>query len=103
MRLIDADPLLKAVKENKELYERERLYLEGLLLNAPTVEQNWKFYYGHGYKQAERDLKRPQGMCEKCDYRKFSERFIDEIVDLMNKNDITSFEQLSEILKGGAE
>ncbi|MBR3279910.1 MAG: hypothetical protein IKG01_13570 [Lachnospiraceae bacterium] len=38
MRLIDADPLLKAVKENKELYERERLYLEGLLLNAPTVE-----------------------------------------------------------------
>lgn len=29
--------------------------------NAPTVEQNWRFYYDHGYKQAERDLKRPQG------------------------------------------
>lgn len=29
--------------------------------NAPTVEQNWRFYYDHGYKQAERDLKRPTG------------------------------------------
>lgn len=29
--------------------------------NAPAVEQNWRFYYDHGYKQAERDLKRPQG------------------------------------------
>lgn len=29
--------------------------------NALTVEQNWRFYYDHGYKQAERDLKRPQG------------------------------------------
>ena len=28
--------------------------------NAPTVKENWKFYYDHGYKQAERDLKRPQ-------------------------------------------
>lgn len=46
---------------------------------------------------------RPQGECEKCDYRKFAERFVDGIVDFMNKNDITSFEQLSEILKGGAE
>lgn len=38
MRLIDAEPLLKAVKENKELYERERVYLEGLLLNAPIMD-----------------------------------------------------------------
>lgn len=28
---------------------------------APAVEANWRFYYDHGYKQAERDLKRPQG------------------------------------------
>lgn len=46
---------------------------------------------------------RPQGECEKCDYRKFTETFIDGIVDMMNKNGITSVEQLSEILKGGAE
>lgn len=47
--------------------------------------------------------KRPQGECEKCDFRKFSETFIDGVVDLMNKNGITSVEQLSELLKGGAE
>ena len=46
---------------------------------------------------------RPQGECEKCDFRKFTETFIDGIVDVMNKNGITSVEQLSEILKGGAE
>jgi len=45
----------------------------------------------------------PQGECEKCDFRKFTETFIDGIVDVMNKNGITSVEQLSEILKGGAE
>lgn len=38
MRLGDLDALLKEVRENKELYEREKVYLEGLLLNAPTVE-----------------------------------------------------------------
>lgn len=46
--------------------------------------------------------KRPQGDCENCDFRKFSETFIDGVVDLMNKNGITSVEQLSELLKGGA-
>ena len=29
--------MLKEVRENKELFEKERVYLEGLLLNAPTV------------------------------------------------------------------
>jgi hypothetical protein len=43
---------------------------------------------------------RPQGDCENCDFRKFSEKFVDIFVDLMTKNDITSVEQLSEILKG---
>lgn len=38
MRLIDADALIKEVNENKELYEKERVYLEALLLNAPTVD-----------------------------------------------------------------
>lgn len=36
--LISRDALLKAIKENKELYERERVYLEGLILNAPKAE-----------------------------------------------------------------
>lgn len=29
--------------------------------SAQSVEANWRFYYDHGYKQAERDLKRTQG------------------------------------------
>ena len=36
--LINRSDLLKEVRENKELFEKERVYLEGLLLNAPTVE-----------------------------------------------------------------
>lgn len=47
--------------------------------------------------------KRPQGDCENCDFRKFSETFIAGVVDAINKNGITSVEQLSELLKGGAE
>lgn len=38
--IIDREALLKEVRENKELYERERVYLEGLLLNAPAVDIN---------------------------------------------------------------
>lgn len=36
--LISREALLKEVGENKEFFETERVYLEGLLLNAPTVE-----------------------------------------------------------------
>ena len=46
---------------------------------------------------------RPQGECENCDFRKFTETFVDGIVDVMNKNGITSVEQLSEILGGCAD
>lgn len=35
--LISREALLKEVRENKELYERERVYLEGILLNAPAI------------------------------------------------------------------
>ena len=49
MRLIDADTLIKEVNENKELFENERVYLEGLLLNAPTVPLP---DFKEGYKQA---------------------------------------------------
>lgn len=44
-----------------------------------------------------------QGECENCDFRKFTETFVDGVVEVMNKNGITSVEQLSEILRGGAE
>lgn len=44
-----------------------------------------------------------QGDCSNCDFRKFSEKFVDNVVDLMNENGITSIEQLDEILRGGKE
>lgn len=36
--LISREALLKEVRENKELFETERVYLEGLILNAPEVD-----------------------------------------------------------------
>lgn len=50
--LISREALLKEVRENKELYEKERVYIEGLLLNAPTVK--YSFYaeaYQTGYEE----------------------------------------------------
>lgn len=35
--LISREALLKEVRENKELFEKERVYLEGILLNAPSI------------------------------------------------------------------
>ena len=40
-------------------------YDSGLVMdaidNAPAVQQNWRFYYDHGYAQAKRDFGRPKG------------------------------------------
>ena len=47
--LISREALLKEVRENKELYESERVYFEGLLLNAPTVEDRYSEGYSDGY------------------------------------------------------
>ena len=48
------------------------------------------------------NIKTQQGGCENCDYRKFTEKLVDGFVEVMNEYGITSVEQLSEILKGGA-
>lgn len=52
----------EALKKHKVYSEERREYIVPVynIDNAPTVEQNWKFYFEHGYKQAERDLKRTQ-------------------------------------------
>lgn len=79
---------------------------EKLIDNAPTVEiptelcKDCRFL--KDCETCEEKL-RPQVECEKCDFRKFTETFVDGVVDVMNKNGITSVEQLSEILKGGAD
>lgn len=91
--LISREALLKAMEEERQyLLARGQTGAEHIIVhhclpiidNAPIVE-------------------RPQGECEKCDFRKFSETFIDGVVELMVKNDIESVEQLSEILKGGTK
>lgn len=38
--------------------------------------------------------------CEDCDYREFTKRFIDGVVDVMTKNGISSVEELNRRLKG---
>ena len=53
-----------------------------------------------GYERAKKDFERLTGKCKKCDYRKFTEKCIDGIVEVMNKNGIASIEQLTEIIKG---
>lgn len=69
--------------------------------NAPTVERPIRGIAKVGKNgEIEIELINPQGECKKCDYRKFTETFIDGVVDVMNKNGITSVEQLQEILKG---
>lgn len=78
--------------------------------NAPSVfscnacknmGNEWECVDCHDYSNYVHYDERLQGDCEKCDFRKFTERFIDGTVDLMNKYGITSFDQLSEKLKGG--
>ncbi|MCQ2319252.1 MAG: DUF551 domain-containing protein [Bacteroidales bacterium] len=61
--LISREALKKAIDDYAEKRQDTLLWqsdIEDLIDNAPTVEQNWKFYFEHGYKQAERDLKRTQ-------------------------------------------
>lgn len=41
------------------------------------------------------------GDCENCDFRKFTEKFVNGVFEVMDKNGITSFEQLTEMLKEG--
>jgi len=75
-----------------------------LIDNAPIVE--YTFEESFQKTVCEQRLycpARPQVNCENCDFRKFTETFVDGVVDVMNKNGITSVEQLQEILKGGKE
>ena len=54
--------------------------------------------YGDGFESARRLF---ESKCRDCDFRKFSETFINGIVEVMTKNGIESVEQLSEILGKG--
>lgn len=62
--------------------------------------------YDQGYEDGKNNWLqegRPQGDCENCDFRKFTEKFVDGFFEVMDKHGITSIEQLTEMLKGGVE
>lgn len=112
MRLIDAEELMKTVdKEREYLIARGQTGAEHILVhnfrdlidNAPTVCGNNPKWCESCVSNGKCASTRQTGECENCDYRKFTEKFIDGIVEVMNKNDISSVEQLSKILKGAEE
>ena len=58
------EAISKVVAEERKEDERWAAglrYALTLINDAQTSEQNWRFYYDHGYAQAKRDLGRPQG------------------------------------------
>ena len=92
------------------------LHAINILHNAPTVEPSlnldgitdeeiekfkiiWQRANSKGLLAINED--KPQCDCNNCDFRKFTEKFIDGIVELMNENGIASLEQLSEMLGKG--
>ena len=110
MRPIDADKL------KEDLFIKFGNQLPNGLLdevdNATEVETDIEVVAKDAYEQGYTDGwkerfgepdERPHGECENCDFRKFTGKFVDGVVEVMKKNDIASLEQLSEILKGGAE
>lgn len=100
MRLIDADALLNLPFEKMihTDYGDTCVPIEEIEM-APTIDPFERIgaicNENCGYKS--------QGDCENCDYKKFTETFVDGVVEVMNKNGITSLEQLNKMLKGGAE
>ena len=118
MRLGDLDALEKSMR--KSINERYISWSKTITVadiatlifdeidNAPTVEvPNYAMGYQDGVRKVLKEVAegkhRPEGECANCDYRKFTETVVEGFVDVMNKNGITSVEQLSEMLKGGAE
>ena len=57
--------------------------------------------YDLGYVQGLEDGRneRPQGECQNCQYLKFTKQFIDGVVEVMDKNGISSVEELQKILQ----
>ena len=63
--LISRSALIKEINENPELFEKERVYLEGIVLNAPTVETFTKYdlvkAYSKGFDTGVETVERPKG------------------------------------------
>lgn len=123
--LISRDALIKwiddSVSQYGHIYSTDMLNMWGLfkdylINNVPSVEPSlnldnitdeeikkfkliWQRANSKGLLAINED--KPQGDCQNCDFRKFTEKFIGGVVELMNENDITSLEKLSEMLERG--
>lgn len=79
-------------------------HILNMIDNAPTVDLKDIYQEGHydghleGYTKALNE-ERPQGKCEKCTYRIFTEKFTDSISEVMALYGITSVEELQERLQ----
>ena len=121
MRLIDADYLKNLPFERliHTDYGETAIPIEEID-NVPTVEPKLKdsiieafnqitdqeFEHSDSFwivtpkgKKIEFEKKRPQGECEKCTYRIFTEKFADSISEVMALYGITSIEEFQERLQ----
>lgn len=92
MKVISADKLIQELeKVRTRLILRGQLGAEHIIVNEvyPIIENAEAI-----------DLNKPG--CLYCDYRKFSSKICDGIVQVMNENNIESVDDLVKILKGGA-
>ncbi len=62
--IISRSALKKAFEDTVCIEPMPYAFVKQIIDNAPTVEQNWRFYYDHGYAQAKRDFERPHGKWE---------------------------------------
>ncbi len=103
MRIIDADALLESVdKERRYLIARGQTGAEHILVhnfrdlidNAPTVDITFKEVVA--YECGQKSVERPQDKCNcsYCDYFKFSQSFIENVVKFMTDYNIETVEDL---------
>ena len=90
--------------ENRDKQNNSRPHGE---ITDEDIQNAIKQGYNDGYEMANAKYERPQGECEKCTYRIFTEKFSDSIAEVMTLYGITSIEELQarlqEEMRGGAE
>lgn len=79
-----------------------------LIIDIPnTAYEAYKEWHKQGVSNVEQSLialampyeERPHGECQNCQYLKFTEQFVDGVVEVMNKNGIKSVEELQKMLQ----
>ncbi len=94
MRLIDADALKKDI-ETEWLTPQTKMAFFKIIDDAPTVSEITKeklsIAYDQGYEDGKNNWmqeEKPQGECENCPFKKFSEDMVDKLAKVMIDNDI---------------